>query len=274
VTVRALRQPGEAKPFLKWAGGKRQLLSELMRHVPASYGTYYEPFVGGGALFFHLAPAKAVLADGNERLVRTYRGVRDGVERVIKLLGKFPHDKPTFERMREMDVDSGSDAEVAAWLIYLNHTGYNGLYRVNSKNRFNVPFGDYAKPKICNPALLRDCAEALDEVDLRCEDFTIVASRAKAGDFVYFDPPYVPLSGSSSFTSYTKGGFGEPEQRALADLARRLKKKGVHVVLSNSAAPLVRELYGEGFTLHEVKAARSVNATASGRGKITELIIT
>ena len=263
-----------AKPFLKWVGGKRQLLGAILPLVPRRFGTYHEPFVGGGALYFHLAPARAVLSDGNERLIRAYRGVRNHAGELIELLSGYPHEREFFEEMRTRAIDVRSDVEVAAWMIYLNRTAYNGLYRVNSKNVFNAPFGDYAKPRICNPNVIRECARVLAAADLRCEDFAAVGDRAKKGDFVYFDPPYVPLSASSSFTSYTRGGFGEEQQTALRDLALALKRRGVHVVLSNSGAPFVRKLYAKGFSMSEVQAARSVNATASGRGKITELLIT
>ena len=193
------------RPFLKWAGGKRQLLPDLLHQVPPDYSgfRYFEPFVGGGALFFALRPKRAVLADVNERLIRTYKGVRDDVQTVIGLLGKYPHDATFFYRLREEQIDSGTDAEVAAWFIYLNKTGFNGLYRVNRDNRFNVPFGRYVRPKICDKATLLACSSALADVELLVADFEVVVAKAKRGDFVYFDPPYVPLSATSSFTSYT-----------------------------------------------------------------------
>lgn len=266
------------RPFLKWVGGKRGLLPMLTAHAPGKFGRYHEPFVGGGALFFHLAqqrtlPRGAVLSDNNERLMRAYKGVRDTVEDVIDRLRSYPHEKDFYLRMREEQIDARCDAEVAAWLIYVNRTGFNGLYRVNQQNRFNVPFGDYAKPKICDPENLRACSRALSSAELRCEPFDLVAERAEPGDFVYFDPPYVPLSATSSFTSYTASGFGITHQQKLADVARSLKARGVHVLVSNSSAPLVRELYGEHFFTVEVKAARSVNSRGDGRGKVVELLM-
>ena len=266
------------RPFLKWVGGKRALLPVLRAHSPEKFGRYHEPFVGGGAMFFHLSHARmlrkgAVLSDNNERLVRAYKGVRDAVDRVIALLHDYPHDKDFYLRMRERPIDQHTDAEVAAWLVYVNRTGFNGLYRVNQQNRFNVPFGDYANPKICDVTNLRSCSRALQGVEIRCEPFDLVAERAERGDFVYFDPPYVPLSTTSSFTSYTASGFGEHHQQKLADVARSLKARGVHVLLSNSSAPLVRQLYREGFITVEVQAARSVNSRGDGRGKIVELIM-
>jgi DNA adenine methylase len=175
--------------------------------------------------------------------------------------------------LRKKDVDARSDAEVAAWFIYLNKTGYNGLYRVNSKNGFNVPFGDYKRPNTCDEPTLRACARQLQGVELRHQDFAAAALRARKGDLVYFDPPYVPLSNTSSFTSYTQHGFGPDEQERLRDLARELKGRGVHVLLSNSSADAVRELYADGFELVEIQARRSINSQAGGRGAVTELLI-
>lgn len=261
------------RPFLKWAGGKRQLLPHLRAHVPERYGTYHEPFVGGGALFFALRPRRAVLSDTNERLVRTYRGVQQDVEGVIALLQSYPHDKAFFLDKRREPIDACSDVEVAAWMIYLNRTGYNGLYRVNRDNQFNVPFGDYASPSLCDAENLRACARALADARVEHAPFTSVTSRARRGDFVYFDPPYVPLSASSSFTAYTADGFGLAQQAELRDAARELMRRGVHVVLSNSSAPQVFALYTPDFAVTEVLATRMVNCKAEGRGKVKELIL-
>jgi DNA adenine methylase len=265
--------PGTAKPFIKWVGGKRQLLSELEPRIPTRFNTYHEPFVGGGALFFHLLPERAVLSDTNERLVRTYLGIRDTVEDVIDKLASYPHDRDFFLQMRGVDIDAKTDVEVAAWFIYLNRTGFNGLYRVNRSNVYNVPFGDYDNPTICDAENLRACSRALKHTEIRCESFEAVAERARPGDFVYFDPPYVPLSVSSNFTSYTSGGFGMREQQKLRDVARGLKDDGVRVLLSNSSAPEVYELYGDGFELATVGATRAVNCKGAGRGRVQELII-
>jgi DNA adenine methylase len=261
------------RPFLKWAGGKRQLLPHLLRHAPRRFGRYLEPFVGGGALYFALRPQQATLADVNERLIRTYRGVAGSVNEVMRLLKGYPYEPGFFYRMRAAEIDAGTDAEVAAWFIYLNRTGYNGLYRVNWKNRFNVPFGRYANPTVCDEPTLRACAAVLAGTDILRADFEAVAVGAKRGDFVYFDPPYAPLSATSSFTSYTSHGFGEKEQVRLRDVALGLKKRGVHVLLSNSSAPFVRELYAEGFDVFEVPATRMVNSKGTGRGAIAELVI-
>jgi DNA adenine methylase len=265
----------EAKPFVKWVGGKRQILGELRREAPARFVRYHEPFLGGGALFFHLRPKRAILTDSNERLIRTYRGVQNNVEEVIGLLKEHQlrHNRRYFLATRAApDVDGGSDAEVAAWFIYLNRTGYNGLYRVNSRNVFNVPPGNYKKPKICDEDNLRACARALRGARLAVSSFERVVRRAKPDDFVYFDPPYVPLTRTSNFTDYTSKGFGEAEQTKLRDVARALRDKGVHVLLSNSSAPLVHQLYSD-FRRIQVSARRAVNSQADGRGPVQELLL-
>lgn len=273
-----------AKPFLKWVGGKRQLLVEIEKRLPESYsGRYFEPFLGGGAVFFHLtnssklAPKKAFLADTNQRLIRAYAGVRNAADDVLGLLKGYEkkNSEKFFYSMRKIDIDARDhDSEVAAWLIYLNRTGYNGLYRVNSKNEFNVPFGRYAKPLIYDPETLKRCSGALAIADVRVADFEIATAGAREGDFVYFDPPYVPLSATSSFASYTKTGFGLGDQERLRDLALSLKGKGVHVLLSNSSTKDVRKLYrSKHFRIKEVQATRLVNSKASRRGAITEVLI-
>jgi DNA adenine methylase len=273
LTLELVPETPAGRPFLKWAGGKRQLLPSLLRHTPANPPHYFEPFVGGGALFFSLHPRKAVLADVNKRLIRAYEGVRKSVDKVIQLLRSYPHDPTFFYQFRQAKIDDGTDAEVAAWFIYLNKTGFNGLYRVNRENRFNVPFGRYANPNICDDTTLRACSAALADADLRVEDFEAVVDEAGRDDFVYFDPPYVPLSATSSFTSYTSGGFDDAAQTRLRDTARRLKERGVRVLLSNSSAPFVRKLYADGFEVIEVPATRLVNSKAAARGPIVELLI-
>jgi len=262
-----------AKPFLKWAGGKRQLLSHLRERVPEDHGTYHEPFIGGGALFFDTDPNQAVLADYNLRLVRTYRAVRDNPEAVIDLLSTYPNDKEFFLNMRAQDIDKATDEEVAGWMIFLNRTGFNGLYRVNRKGGFNVPFGSYKNPNICNAENLRAASKRLASVEILHADFRSVEDRAVAGDFVYFDPPYVPASNTASFTSYTKNGFDLEDQAALRDLAKRLKEKGISVLLSNSSVPEVHALYAEGFESIEIFANRAINSNAAKRGKVAEALI-
>ncbi len=269
----------DAAPFLKWAGGKRALLPVLLPLVPKEFGTYYEPFVGGGALFFALRPDQAVLSDANERLIRTYRAVRDEPDRVVHLLhrSKAKHEKDSktfFTKARAFFNGGGaSDADVAAPFIYLNKTCFNGLYRENSLGKFNVPIGAYKDPVICDEKNLRACSTALQGADVRCGDFAAVVARAEPGDLVYFDPPYLPISATSSFTGYTADGFALRDHRRLRDLALELKARGVHVLISNSAAPAILDLYQAGFTVTTVQAARSINSKGSGRGKISELVI-
>jgi len=261
------------KPFLKWAGGKRQLLPEILPRVPEQAKTYHEPFLGGGALFFRLKPERAVLADLNERLVRTYRAVRDDVDNVILALEECKNDKDFYLRMRARDIDIASDVDVAAWFIFLNKTGFNGLYRVNKQGRFNVPFGSYKNPLICDRDNLRACSVALSGVKILHTDFRHVEEMTEPGDFVYFDPPYVPLTATASFTSYTRDGFTLEDQTELRDIARNLKHKRVHVLLSNSSVPVVHDLYSEGFETREVLASRAINSDATKRGKVAEALI-
>src|ERR1019366_10775830 len=166
VTLKGVPEPAAGRPFIKGAGGKRQLLPSLLQHTPPKAARYFEPFIGGGALFFALRPKRAVLADVNARLIRTYKGVQNNVEEVIGLLRSYPHNPTFFYKFREKNIDTGSDAEVAAWFIYLNKTGFNGLYRVNRDNRFNVPFGRYTNPNICDESTLRACSAALADAEL------------------------------------------------------------------------------------------------------------
>lgn len=264
--------PPEARPFLKWAGGKRQLLHKILPRLPKEFGTFHEPFAGGGALFFALRPRTAVLSDRNERLIRAYRGIKYNVEEVIEILKTCRNNKRFFLKMRRRPIDEESDAHVAAWLIFLNKTGFNGLYRVNSRNQFNVPYGANKKARLCDEENLRACALALARADLRWENFDAVLERAKPHDVVYFDPPYVPLSVTSYFTAYTSHGFGAEDQKRLRDVALELRKREVFVMLSNSSAPAVRALYSE-FTCLRVAASRMVNSDPKGRGRVTELLI-
>jgi DNA adenine methylase len=270
-------------PFLKWAGGKRQLLPELLKHTPDGFKVpggskhYYEPFVGGGAVFFRLRElgfkGAATLGDMNEPLIRTYMGVRNDVEMVIEILKEKRYAKDEFLETRERDVTVMGDQDVAAWVIYLNKTCFNGLWRVNQKGKFNVPFGAYTNPTICDAAGLRAASGALKKTTLKFGDFEKTVKTAERGDLAYFDPPYEPISSTANFTGYTKGGFGPAEQERLRDCAARLKRLGVHVVLSNHDLPAVRKLY-KGWDIQRVEARRAINSKASRRGVVGELIIT
>lgn len=261
------------RPFLKWVGGKGQVLPSLLSLVPHFTGTYHEPFLGGGALYFALRPRRAILADCNHRLIRTYRGLRDHPDQVIARLRESPYEKSFYLAQRDRPIDTESDLDVAAWMIYLNRTGFNGLYRVNRRNQFNVPFGRHTRPLVCDELNLQACSAVLQRAQLLHDSFESVESRARPGDFVYFDPPYEPLSHTSNFTSYSSGGFTIGDQERLRDLALRLKRRQVHVLLSNSAAEPIYALYEHHFEVHEVQALRKVNCRREGRGRITELII-
>ncbi|HSG17679.1 MAG TPA: DNA adenine methylase [Anaerolineae bacterium] len=274
---RASHSPVEgAKPFLKWAGGKRRLLSQYAGYFPppSTIGRYYEPFIGSAAIFFHLQPAEARLADVNQNLVEVYRVVQQDVERVICSLKGHKNERDYYYRVRDQDPAELTPAHRAARLIYLNRTCYNGLYRENQKGRFNVPFGRYDNPTICDEDRLRRASQALQGVELVDDDFEVVVAPAGLGDFVYFDPPYVPLSNTSNFTAYNRYGFDLDDQRRLAEVIGRLTRQGCRVMLSNSSAPLVYELYDRPeYRLVPIQARRSINSKAGGRGPVKELLI-
>jgi DNA adenine methylase len=263
------------KPFLKWVGGKRQLLPELRKLVPPTFKHYYEPFLGGGALFFDLCwKGTATLGDTNERLIRTYLGVRNNVQAVIDALEDCKCNREVYYDVRDCNPDKMSTSwEVAAWLIYLNKTGFNGLYRVNKSGKFNVPFGRHTNPLICDEIGLRECALALRKARLVLGDFEKTVKYAEAGDFVYFDPPYIPVNETSNFTGYTKDAFGLKEHIRLRDCTLKLRRRGVYVMLSNADVPLARDLYRE-FRITRVLARRSVNCNSESRGAVGEIIIT
>jgi DNA adenine methylase len=275
-SIRGAGSNGCARPFLKWAGGKGQLLPELIPRVPSTFKRYFEPFVGGAAVFLALHSRglvdDAVLGDVNPRLIDTYRAIRDDVEGVIAHLAGLRNEAALYYAVRAQRHESLSPAEAAARIIFLNKTCYNGLFRENRQGQFNVPFGRYARPKICDPENLRAASRALRGVMLTAGGFERILASAKAGDFVYLDPPYHPLSRTASFTGYHEAGFGETEQRRLAVEFRRAAARGVHLMLSNSDTHLVRELY-DGFLIEEVLAARAINSKSSGRGKISELVV-
>jgi DNA adenine methylase len=264
----------KAKPFLKWPGGKRQLLPELLKRVPANFGAYHEPFLGGGAMFFALAPGNAWLGDMNPRLIKTYASVKLSVEPLIERLLALSanHDEERFYARRAAEPIGTLD--LAAWMIYLNKTCFNGLWRVNKSNKFNAPFGRYDNPTICDADNLRLCSAALAGIHVQNEPFETVEMRAKCGDLVYLDPPYVPASATSNFTSYTADGFGPKDQERLRDVALRLKMRGVHVILSNSGTPAVADLYTRDFDVVEIAARRNINSKATSRGPVAEYVIT
>jgi DNA adenine methylase len=270
------------RPILKWAGGKARLLPEILPLLPERIETYYEPFVGGGAVFFALASERrfrrAVLSDLNAELVDVYRGIKKDVEAVIRLLERYRknHDAELYYRTRELQPESLELVQRAARLIYLNKTGYNGLYRVNRAGQFNVPFGTYVNPAICDAERLRATAAVLRArgIKLVTGDFAKVTEPARPGDAVYFDPPYAPRSTTANFTSYHSQEFGRAEHERLAATLEELTERGVRTVLSNSDTRFTRQLYDrQRFQVQKVLVARPINSKSSKRGRVGELLI-
>lgn len=266
----------ETYPIVKWVGGKRQLMFELLKNMPKNYNRYFEPFIGGGALFFELQPYNAYISDMNEELINLYQVVRDNVDELIADLQKHDISKDYFMEIRNIDrtdeYKNWSYVKKASRFIYLNRTCFNGMYRVNSKGEFNVPFGHYKNPRILDENNLINCSNLLKKTEIKHADFSKILKKVKKGDFVYFDPPYVPLSETSSFTSYTKDGFDIDMQFKLRDVCDELDSLGVKFLLSNSDTKLVNELY-ENYNIKKVFASRQINANADGRGKITEVLV-
>ncbi|WP_017658855.1 DNA adenine methylase [Baaleninema simplex] len=273
-----------AQPFLKWAGGKRQLIPIIKKYIPRKYTQYYEPFVGAGAVLFSLQPAKKsiVINDTNSELINCYKTIRDNPEDLLNLCKQHEsnNSKEYYYRLRGRDRQPGfeklSSVERAARIIYLNKTCFNGLFRVNSQGQFNVPYGDYANPVVADPAVIKAVSTFLNQRSVTIDrgDFEDSVSKAKKGAFVYFDPPYHPISDTSSFTGYSINGFGEIEQKRLKSVCDELSDRGCHVLVSNSNAPFIRELYGDSrYEIVEVRASRSINSVGSKRGKIGELLI-
>jgi DNA adenine methylase len=297
-----------AQPFLKWAGGKRQLLPALRRFVPATFRNYYEPFIGSGAVFFDLHRQGLLdgrlvtLADRNSDLIGCYTQIRDQVDAVIDALERLDRGhrrdpSAHYYRVRDEQFNPARLAVIradgnlaraytprlAAMLVYLNRTGFNGLFRLNAKHAFNVPLGRYAKPVICDAPNLRLVSAALQRPGVRIVEgrFSEGVAEAGRGDLVYLDPPYAPLSRTADFTSYTSAGFDEDDQRALQSLVLDLVARGAYVVLSNSTAPEIAELYRDnpaareaGLDAHTVPARRAINCKPGGRGEVMEFVIT
>jgi len=272
-----------ARPFLKWAGGKRQSVPFLQQHLPSRFNRYIEPMVGAGALFFSLTESERlqgemIIADINPELINVYRVIRDKLPKLIALLKKHKekHSKRYFSLVRAVDRDPAfwtwNDVERAARFIYLNKTCFNGLYRVNSRGEFNVPFGDYSNPAICDEANLTNCSRVLKQTKIELGSFENIAALAKPGDLVYFDPPYEPLTKTSNFTQYARDGFGTADQIKLAEVFAELDRRGVRVMLSNSSAQLVFDLYAN-YKIVEIAVGRAINSKGAQRGKVKELLV-
>lgn len=272
------------QPFLKWAGGKRQLMDKIKENLPNDIKElkYYEPFVGGGAVFLELEPKKAVINDFNSELINVYEVIRDNVEELIHELKEYKekNSQEYFYEVRELDRNTEvysnmSNVKKAARIIYLNKTCYNGLFRVNSRGEFNTPYGRYKNPNIVNEAVLKAVSIYLNSsknIKIMSGDYKESLRRISKKSFVYFDPPYWKISDSSSFTGYTMNGFTEENQVELRDVCRMLDKKGVKFMLSNSDTPFIRELYKE-FSIISVDATRSINSNSQKRGTVGEVLV-
>lgn len=277
----SLTQERNLKPFTKWVGGKRQLLPELQKFKPKNYNTYFEPFVGGGALLFSLHPQNAVINDFNSSLMNVYRVIKENPEELLKILEKYAENnsKEYYLKIRSADrdgrIEKMNNVEKAARLLYMLKVDFNGLYRVNKKGQFNVPYGKNKNPKIADRENIMAVSGYFNScnIDFLSGDFEDAVHGVQENDFVYFDPPYIPLSSTSNFTSYTEDGFSFDDQKRLRDTFFRLSSIGAYVMLSNSDTPLTRELYA-GANIHEVTASRTINSNAKKRGKVGELIIT
>ena len=269
-------------PFVKWVGGKRQLLTELTSYYPKKFNRYFEPFIGGGANLLNLLPKKATINDFNEELINAWQVVREQPEKLISLVSEHVDNdsKEYYLDIRLADRDGRlskmSAVERAARFIYLNKAGFNGLWRVNSKGQNNVPYGAHKKINVPVNAIRNDHHYlATHDVEILQGDYRNAVASAGQDDFVYFDPPYIPVNQTAAFTSYTKDGFGLAQQEELRDLAIRLADRGVKVMLSNSDVPLIEQLYTDRqFHIHHVQARRSVNSKGNKRGKVGEVIIT
>ncbi len=272
----------KVKPFLKWVGGKGQLLNQFESLFPKEYNSYYEPFIGGGAVFFSINPKKAHINDINKTLVQTYTNIKKNIDELISGLKKLEKEfitkdtdarKKFYYSIREKyNLLTHDDFDRSLYFLFLNKTAFNGVYRENSKGGFNVPIGSYKNPRIVDEENLRLVSKTLENTKITSGSFVDAVKNAKAGDFVYFDPPYHPLSETSSFTSYSKDAFSKDDQIRLRDLFIELDKRGVYVMLSNSSAPFIQEIYA-GYKQIPVYANRMINSKSSGRGKISEVVI-
>ena len=273
----------KAKPFVKWAGGKRQIIDKLLKLVPVEYNTYYEPFIGGGALLFELSPKKAVINDSNKELMNIYQIIStdEGYEETLKILNSYEkkHNEEFYYKIRNLDKDKEkfaklTNAERAARTIYLNKACFNGLYRVNRKGEFNVPFNKKLKINTYDSQnmTLAYIYFQTNDITMLNTDFEETVKNAKKGDFIYFDPPY-DSENQDTFNSYTEDGFGKDEQIRLAKVYKELSDKGCYVMLSNHNTTLIKELYKD-YNIHIITAKRNINSKGEKRGEVEEVIIT
>jgi DNA adenine methylase len=269
------------QPFLKWAGGKRRLIPKIRAYVPGKYDLYFEPFVGAGAVLFELQPQTALINDANKELINCYQVIKHCPEKLIAHAQQHPNTKKHFYQLRSLDREPSFNAlsplERASRVIFLNKTCYNGLFRVNSRGQFNVPFSKYSNPRIIDEVTIRAVSRYLNraKIEMSSADFEEALSGAGPGDFAYLDPPYDPVSDTSSFTGYNLPSFDREEQRRLKNVCDELTRRGCKVLLSNSATDFIRNLYSNKrrYTIVEVRASRNINSVGTGRGKIKELLI-
>lgn len=265
-------------PVLKWVGGKRQLLPEIEKRIPG-FSVYYEPFVGGAAVLFNTQPKKAVINDINSELINLYQVIKDNVEELIEDLKKHRNEESYFYQIRELDRDkekyeSLTNIEKASRVVYLNKTCYNGLFRVNRAGKFNTPFGNYKNPNIVNEITLRAVSNYFNKADITflCCDYEQALKNIRKGAFVYFDPPYDPVSSSANFTGYDKGGFDREEQKRLKEVCDKLNRKGIKFLLSNSATDFIRDLYKD-YIVEIIQAKRAINSDPDKRGEVDEVLV-
>jgi len=265
-------------PVVKWAGGKRQIIEQIIKYVP-DFSIYYEPFLGGGAVLFALQPEEAVVNDINSELINLYKVIKDNVDELIEELKQHRNEEDYYYKIRELDRNKDKYSKLtpvqkASRLIYLNKTCYNGLFRVNKAGEFNTPFGNYRNPNIVNEITLRAVSNYFNQarVTFTCKDFEEVLKEAGKEAFVYLDPPYYPISDTSSFTGYVKGGFDRDEQIRLKKACDKLNEKGIKFLLSNSAADFIKNLYRD-YRIEIITAKRAINSKAERRGEIDEVLV-
>jgi DNA adenine methylase len=270
---------GVARPFLQWVGGKREMINQYQGLLPNKFKKYYEPFLGGGAMFFYLRPKHAILLDINRELVVAYKGIKQYSEEVVEILKslKSKHSKVLYDRIRSLDREFDiftelSIPELTARMIYLNQTCFNGLYRVNKKGEFNVPIGSSLNRLICDEKNILSVSEALKNIEIQCGDFTTILDKLEGDDFVYLDPPYYPVSQHSDFTRYSKEKFYIEDQVRLKEFVDTCTKKGVKVMLSNSNSEFINDLYKD-YLITEVNSSRNLNCKKTLRGKVSEVVV-